>query len=58
MKNVRYEYDVIVGDKGQCSYKHTNRDDARKELRDAKADGFDAKIIQHTYVLQESKQVR
>ena len=56
MKNVRYEYDVIVGK--NYSVRHRTREAARMEKQVAKEMGFDAKIIQHTYVLQESKQVR
>ena len=55
---VKYEYHVIVGDNEQCSYLHTTRDEARKELQEAKADGFSAYIRQDKYQLTESKQVR
>lgn len=58
MTKAIYEYDVIVGDKEQVSYRHTTRDSARAELREAKADGFDGKIIQKKYVLESVKVVR
>ncbi len=58
MTKAVYEYDVIVGDKEQAVYTHTTRDSARAELREAKADGFDARIIQKKYVLESVKTVR
>lgn len=58
MTKAIYEYDVIVGDKEQAVYTHATRDSARAELREAKADGFDGKIIQKKYVLESVKVVR
>lgn len=55
---IKYEYHVVVGDNEQCSYLHTTRDEARKELQVAKADGFSAYIRQDKYERVESKQVR
>lgn len=58
MKSVQYSYDVVVGDKEQVVYTHSKREDARKELKEAKADGFDGYIVQNKYVLESVKTIR
>lgn len=58
MKSVQYSYDVVVGDKERVVYTHSKREDARKELKEAKADGFDAYVMQHKFELVDSKRVR
>lgn len=58
MKSVKFEYDVVVGDKGQAVYSYETRDQARSQLREAKADGFDGYIVQKRFVLAEERQVR
>ena len=61
MKSVQYSYDVVVGStgtKGQVVYTHSKREDARKELKEAKADGFDAYVVQHKFELVDSKKIR
>lgn len=52
----KYEYDVVVGN--SVVYYAENRQEARDVKAVEKADGYNAKIIQRKYVLQEQREVR
>lgn len=55
--NIRYEYEVVIGD-NSYNFPRDNREEARKTMREWKESGFDAKIIQRKYTLDQVRQVR
>lgn len=57
MANVKYEYEVVIGD-NLFNLERNNRQEARETMKQWKESGFDAKIIQRKYALQSEQQVR
>ena len=57
MANVKYEYEVVIGD-NLFNLERSNRQEARETMKQWKESGFDAKIIQRKYSLQSEQQVR
>lgn len=59
MESVKYEYVVINKQHNEVEDVCSNREDARNVKRWLKNDwGDDSKIIQRTYILAETKEVR
>lgn len=57
MANVKYEYEVVIGD-NIFNFERNNRQEARETMKQWKESGFDAKIIQRQYQLIKEGQVR
>ena len=54
----RYEYVVVSKKSGEILDKAYVREDARLCKNDWKENGFDVKILQRKYVLQEQREIR
>lgn len=58
MSRIQYKYSVVDRDTGKTINIHNNREDARSDKRDWKAEGFNVAIVQSKYVFIVSKEVR
>jgi hypothetical protein len=57
-RNVKFEYTLIDRTDNRILNIHATRQDAREEMRDWKAEGFDVAILQSRYQHVFTKQVR